>query len=67
MARPRSMALVCAFFVSAHCGLASAPNAQDRFIDSDGVRLRYQVSGHGPPVVLIHGFGETPERWGTAE
>ena len=66
MARPRSMALVCAFVLSAHCGLASAPNAQDRFFDSDGVRLRYQVSGHGPPVVLIHGFGETLECWETA-
>jgi pimeloyl-ACP methyl ester carboxylesterase len=66
MARPRSIALMCALFVSAHCGLASAPNREDHFFDSDGVPLRYQVTGQGPPVVLIHGFGETLERWETA-
>jgi pimeloyl-ACP methyl ester carboxylesterase len=66
MTRPRPIALMCALFVSAHCGVASTPNGQHRFFDSDGVRLRYQVSGQGPPVVLIHGFGETLERWETA-
>jgi pimeloyl-ACP methyl ester carboxylesterase len=45
----------------ANCG--PEKNAQDRFFDSNGVRIRYQVSGQGPPVVLIHGFGETLERW----
>ena len=31
-------------------------NAQDSFLDSDGVRIRYIVRGAGPPVVLVHGF-----------
>jgi pimeloyl-ACP methyl ester carboxylesterase len=26
------------------------------FFDSDGVRLAYEVTGNGPPVLLIHGF-----------
>jgi pimeloyl-ACP methyl ester carboxylesterase len=39
---------------------------QDHFFDSNGVRIRYQVTGQGPPVVLIHGFGETLERWHAA-
>jgi pimeloyl-ACP methyl ester carboxylesterase len=30
--------------------------AEDRFFDSDGVRIRYTDEGQGPPVVLIHGF-----------
>lgn len=39
-------------------------STQDRFLDSSGVRIRYQVSGQGPPVILIHGFGESLETWG---
>ena len=38
----------------------------DRFFDSNGVRIRYQVRGEGPPVVLLHGFGETLESWDRA-
>jgi pimeloyl-ACP methyl ester carboxylesterase len=30
--------------------------ADDQFFDSDGVRIRYVVRGHGEPVVLIHGL-----------
>lgn len=29
---------------------------EDLFFDSAGVRIRYQVEGDGPPVVLIHGY-----------
>lgn len=29
---------------------------QDRFFDSDGVRIRYVDAGAGEPVLLIHGF-----------
>lgn len=43
------------------CGLGQS--TQDRFFDSNGARIRYQVSGKGSPVVLIHGFGETLENW----
>jgi hypothetical protein len=30
--------------------------AQDRFFDSNGVRIRYIEQGSGQPVVLVHGF-----------
>jgi pimeloyl-ACP methyl ester carboxylesterase len=40
----------------------SSPS-QDLYFDSNGIKLRYQLTGQGPPVVLIHGFGETLERW----
>jgi pimeloyl-ACP methyl ester carboxylesterase len=30
--------------------------AEDRFFDSNGVKIHYVVEGHGEPVVLIHGF-----------
>lgn len=36
--------------------LAFAQEAQDKFFDSTGVRIRYIEQGTGEPVVLIHGF-----------
>lgn len=38
-------------------------DAEDGFLDAGGIRIRYQVSGRGTPVVLLHGFGETLESW----
>jgi pimeloyl-ACP methyl ester carboxylesterase len=35
---------------------------QDRFFDSNGVRIRYVEQGQGPPVVLIHGYTGNLER-----
>jgi len=32
------------------------PAADDRYFDSDGVKIRYIVEGEGEPVLLIHGF-----------
>jgi pimeloyl-ACP methyl ester carboxylesterase len=34
----------------------------DHFFDSNGVRIRYVDHGHGPPVVLIHGYTGNIER-----
>ncbi len=30
--------------------------AEDASFESDGLRIRYQIDGQGPPVVLIHGY-----------
>ena len=35
----------------------------ERYIDVDGVHTRYVLEGSGPPVLLIHGFGEFLEVW----
>ncbi|HEY2354343.1 MAG TPA: alpha/beta fold hydrolase [Gaiellaceae bacterium] len=35
----------------------------DRELIVDGARLRYAVSGDGPPLVLVHGLGGTVENW----
>ncbi len=34
-----------------------------RFVDVDGVRVHYDVHGHGPPVVLLHGNGTLVQDW----
>jgi pimeloyl-ACP methyl ester carboxylesterase len=39
--------------------------ADDRFFDSNGVKIRYTVQGQGEPVVLIHGFAANLDlNWG---
>jgi pimeloyl-ACP methyl ester carboxylesterase len=44
--------------------LAAAAAAQERYFDSDGVRIRYLDVGAGVPVVLIHGFtGDIERSW----
>ena len=37
--------------------------AQDRFFDSNGVRIRYVEQGNGDAIVLIHNFGNNLDRW----
>ena len=37
--------------------------AQDKFFDSNGVQIRYVEEGQGDPVLLIHGFGVSLDRW----
>jgi pimeloyl-ACP methyl ester carboxylesterase len=34
----------------------------DRFFDSNGVRIRYLDEGHGPPVILVHGYTGNADR-----
>lgn len=48
-----------------HAGpLPDAP-ADARFVDVDGVHVRYRESGAGPAVVLIHGYGASSDSWMT--
>jgi pimeloyl-ACP methyl ester carboxylesterase len=34
-----------------------------RVADIDGVRLHYATGGHGPALVLLHGYAETSRMW----
>ena len=36
----------------------------ERYVSVDRVSTRYVLEGAGPPVLLIHGFGEFLEVWG---
>lgn len=41
----------------------SVTNLDGEYIEVKGVKVRYVVEGSGPPVVLIHGFGQFLEVW----
>jgi pimeloyl-ACP methyl ester carboxylesterase len=52
-------------------GLVAAPiygepsdkNIASRTADIDGVKLHYLTAGHGPTVILLHGYAETSRMW----
>ena len=35
----------------------------DRYIDVDGIKVRYQMAGEGPPLVLVHGLSASLATW----
>jgi len=49
------------------CFLFAVPTvrAEDKFFDSNGVKIRYIIEGKGEPVLLIHGYTANIEKqWG---
>ncbi|MBU3061775.1 alpha/beta fold hydrolase [Nocardia sp. NEAU-G5] len=39
------------------------PGFHDGTIDNDGVAVHYVIGGHGPAIVLLHGYPETWRAW----
>src|ERR1700757_2286890 len=37
---------------------------QKRTIETNGTSIHVRVGGHGPAVVMLHGFGTTGDMWG---
>jgi 4,5:9,10-diseco-3-hydroxy-5,9,17-trioxoandrosta-1(10),2-diene-4-oate hydrolase len=37
--------------------------AVERFLDVDGMRIRYLEAGEGPPLLLLHGLGQSSTAW----
>ncbi len=44
-------------------GEPSDKNIMSRTAEADGVQLRYLTAGHGPTVILLHGYAETSRMW----
>ena len=42
---------------------SSDKNIISRTAEIDGVQLHYMTAGHGPTVILLHGFAETSRMW----
>jgi pimeloyl-ACP methyl ester carboxylesterase len=54
------------FLVSAVSGAnaeATAGTITSSYGEGDGVKLHYLTAGHGPAVILIHGYAETSRMW----
>src|SRR4029077_20704000 len=59
------LGLLC---VSASFSAATFADTPDKAFASrtaeiDGVKLRYTTGGHGPALILLHGYAETSRMW----
>jgi pimeloyl-ACP methyl ester carboxylesterase len=54
---------VLVLFSTPACGETSDKNIISRTADVEGVQLHYMTAGHGPTVILLHGFAETSRMW----
>jgi pimeloyl-ACP methyl ester carboxylesterase len=45
------------------CAESSNKNMASRTVEIDGVQLHYITAGHGPTVILLHGYAETSRMW----
>ncbi len=66
----RSVNYVCslAAFIFFSVALASGANATNRTIASrdavvEGIKIHYLTAGHGPAVILLHGYTQTSRMW----
>ena len=59
------IAFGCAFLVGAESPTAytAEEGIASRSAEVDGVKLHYLTSGHGPAVILLHGYTQTSRMW----
>src|SRR5207237_3600455 len=55
--------LVVLFSAAAWADPLDNENIISRTADIDGVHLHYMTAGHGPTVILLHGYAETSRMW----
>src|SRR5437870_9529709 len=54
---------VLVFFPASLYGEPAAENIVSRTAEVDGVQLNYLTAGHGPAVILLHGYTQTSRMW----
>ena len=63
----RSLLLACCFLavgVPAVAAITPFPSdIQSREIKTDGALVHVRTGGHGPAMVMLHGFGDTGDMW----
>src|SRR5579863_6918855 len=52
---------IAAILLCAVCALAQQPEGHTASVN--GIDMYYEVSGSGPPLVLLHGFGGSGQDW----
>src|SRR3989441_6408929 len=55
--------LVFALLPASFFAESSDKNIGSRRAEIDGLRLHYLTAGHGPTVILLHGYAETSRMW----
>ena len=53
-------------FIASTCAAAVKPypaSFKTETIDANGTQIYVRVGGHGPAVVMLHGYGETGDMW----
>ena len=50
------MLLAAALMLAGGVAMAQTPNGEGTLARPDGAKIHYQVSGHGQPIFLIHGY-----------
>src|SRR5579863_5787092 len=55
---------IAAILLCAVCALAQQPEGHTASVN--GIDMYYEVSGSGPPLVLLHGFGGSGQDWSCA-
>src|SRR3954463_2398598 len=56
--------IVCSvLFLACLPSLDAAPSIDSKTAKIDDVELHYLTAGHGPTVLLLHGFAETSRMW----
>jgi pimeloyl-ACP methyl ester carboxylesterase len=62
-----AIALSVAFLLVSQPGFAQAPASaaaiSSRFADAQGTKIHYLTAGHGPALILLHGYAETSRMW----
>ena len=53
----------CAVFSGGTYANAANKNFVSRTAEIDGVKLHYTTGGHGPALILLHGYAETSRMW----
>jgi pimeloyl-ACP methyl ester carboxylesterase len=59
----RSLIAAIALLLSALLNAAPENEIASRTVTADGVKLHYLTAGHGPAVILLHGYTQTSRMW----
>jgi hypothetical protein len=59
------------FFSASFSATAYAETPDKAFVsrtaEIDGIKLHYATGGHGPALILLHGYAETSRMWTTTD
>jgi pimeloyl-ACP methyl ester carboxylesterase len=62
---PKLAVLLAVFAAQPHGVIAQAGSGviESRSREIEGIKLHYLTAGHGPPVILLHGYTQTSRMW----